>query len=120
MHSQTPELDKTALIPTYVPTVETELPVKQQIIDEVACNCYLAVKQRIPNLPLTKNLIPNSEVAVGSVAIFKYPSGLMHYAYVESFGTEVFKVSESNYLPCQRGERLVNLNDKSLLGFYAI
>lgn len=42
----------------------------------------------------------------------------MHYAYVESFGTDVFRVDESNYKPCVKEKRLVKYTDKALLGFY--
>lgn len=120
-YSAIPEPTYPALVATYVPTVEIEpeaVVEAPKLDNTLDCNCYMYVRSKIPNLPLTKDLKPNSEIAVGAVAIFKYPSGLMHYAYVESFGTDVFTVDESNYKKCVRAKRIVKLDDKALLGFY--
>ena len=82
----------------------------------VVCSCWALVKTKIPKLPRMKEIVPNSEIEVGSVAIFEYPT--KHVAYVSEVHDGYFIVSESNYKPCLYSERKVEMVDKSLLGFW--
>lgn len=84
----------------------------------VVCNCYALVKTRILDLPATKDLIPNSKIKVGSVALFNY-EGIKHYAYVEEIYADSFKIDESNYKPCLRTNRIVQIDDPRLIGFWS-
>lgn len=90
------------------------LEISDDTEDSVASNCYLYVQSRIPDLPLTKDLKPNSVPLVGSVAIFDYP----HYAYVEKLGDKGFIVSECNYDAGECGERFVDWGDEHIIGFW--
>lgn len=86
----------------------------------VVCSCWSAVKTKISNLPRMKDILPGGQVKVGGVAIFIYPSGLKHIAYIESISEEGFTVFEANYEPCKLGKRFVKWEDKSLIGFMNI
>lgn len=62
------------------------------------CNCYLYVKTKIPFLPSTKNLIPNTPSPIkGGLVILNY-KGKLHYALTPESGTdEGLLIDECNY-----------------------
>ncbi len=89
--------------------------------DEIACNCYLFVKQLLPNLPNTKYLIPNSPAQAGAVAIYLYPGNLPHYAYVTSVENDpVYGHWEdgSNLKHCTYYHRFVREDNPYLVGYW--
>ena len=62
---------------------------------------------------------PRTVIAVGTVAIFKYRSGISHVALVERLDADGFLVSECNYDGeggC--GKRFVPYNHYSIVGFW--
>lgn len=63
-------------------------------------------------------VLPNSEIEVGSVAVFMYPNNLKHVAVVTEVHDDHFVVSETNYHKCKAGVRDVLFTDKALLGFW--
>jgi hypothetical protein len=81
------------------------------------CNCWTFVHTKRPDLPLMKEIKPNSSRKVGSVAIFDY-DGIHHIAYVTEVHDDYFIVSEANYKPCTVAKRIVRYDDKSFLGFW--
>ena len=81
------------------------------------CNCYSYVKLRIPNLPATKDLIPNSPPRVGSVALFDY-HGKKHYVFVETLGSHTFSFPEANFEPCLVSRRSASYDDPFLVGYW--
>lgn len=68
------------------------------------------------------NILPKSPPTVGSVAIFKYGEGRArhHLAYVYKLEETGFIAKEEIAIDgeCVRRTRLVEWNDKALLGFY--
>ncbi len=107
-----------------------EAPIEVQKVDDcpdtlVRCNCYLFVKSKIPNLPLTKFLIPNIDKPIGgSVAIFNY-NGEPHYGVttgiMNTATTTLVKIDECNYKKGKCGSRWIDIyTDKALKGFYFI
>jgi hypothetical protein len=87
-------------------------------IPSTLCNCYLYVRTKIAGLPNTATIINNLSDN-GPVAVFYYPdSGLYHFTLVKKeTGSEIF-IEETNYKPCQYGERTVSKSDPSLVGFF--
>ena len=110
-----------ALEPQVVATVVSVLEEPEIIVsEEERCNCYLFVKNNVEGLPLMANITPNTELEVGAVAIFKYPSGLKHVAIVREIWDGEFLVEETNYKNCKYGKRIVSEVDKSLIGFWKV
>ncbi len=106
----------------YAQTIDPPPPIIQQI-DEIACNCYLNVKKQIPNLPLMKDIVPNSMPFVGTVAKFVYTdknTGLAvnHIAIIIKLTNEGFWVSESNFHHCTYDQRFILWQDPHLTGFF--
>lgn len=85
----------------------------------VSMNCYLAVKLKIKNLPKMAEIVPNTELATSTIAIFSYRN-VKHIALVESVKKDSFVVWESNYRPGLIGRREVKINDPALQGFYEV
>jgi len=71
---------------------------KQAPRDETAYNCYMLVKSRIPEFPLTKDLVPNSIYPVkGGVVLLDY-NGTPHYALTpDEVEVEGYWIDESNF-----------------------
>lgn len=79
-------------------------------IDYVACNCYLYIKNKIPDFPNTKDLIPNSIYpTVGGVIILQYK--VPHYVLVEKVIEEGVWIAESNFGGCGYSKRLLTWQD---------
>lgn len=81
-------------------------------------NCYLTVKLKIKNLPKMAEIVPNTQIATGTVAIFQYKE--KHVAYVESVSEDTFVVYEGNYKPFVIERRTVKKTDPALVGFFKI
>lgn len=115
VHSVEPE-------PPSMVVLESAEPPSMVVLEDVSllCNCYAYAKSKIPELQNTSKITPNTDIEVGTVAIFKYPSGVKHYAIVKSVSKESFVVDESNYKRCVQKDRTVSIDDKYLLGFYKI
>jgi hypothetical protein len=85
----------------------------------VLCNCWAFLRATyVPDLPPMADLIAGAGPAFGEIAVFRYPSGLHHFARVTGQGAGYFTVDEANYEPCERTERQVPFTDPSLIGFY--
>ena len=90
----------------------------------MVCNCWGYIKANyVKNLPRTKDLVPNlSSPKAGAVAIYKYPSGINHYAYVTSVDLEAHSYKEigANLKGCDITRRTVDFDNKYLQGFWAL
>lgn len=94
-------------------------PDEAPVNDPLASNCYLYIKTRfIPTLPQTRYLVPNSDAQIGAVALFTYPSGLRHYAYVQQVSEGFITIVESNYRAGQYTTRTISIYSASLDGFW--
>lgn len=96
----------------------TTAPVVPAVLEKQLCNCYLYVKQHYPDLPLTKDLVPNFKPRVGRVALFRY-GALNHYAIEGQVieGEGFYIESENNYSHCKTTYgRFVRFDDPSYLG----
>lgn len=104
--------------PAPIATATPAIPVvKRKLAPNVACNCYLYVKQFVPNLPRSKFLVPNFKPREGRVALFNY-DGLPHYAMIGTVTPTGFYIAhESNYKKCKISQgRFVSFNDPHYLG----
>jgi hypothetical protein len=83
------------------------------------CNCYLFVKESLPNLPPTKQILSNLTTS-GEVIVFYYAAvGLYHYALVKEVHQNHYVIEETNYRRCQYGKREVSKSDPSIIGFFS-
>lgn len=84
----------------------------------VCANCYLFIKAYFyKDLPLQKDIVPNSYAFEGAVVIFKYGE-VDHLAYVKELREDGFLVAEANYEKGLIKDRLVNYNDDRIVGFF--
>lgn len=114
-------LEVTIPVPTVITPVPTVPVAKSEVIDEVECNCWQYVKRRVPNLPNTKDIVPNVGFPViGSTVIQKFKSGLMHYAIVEEIKDKSFIVSESNFHHCKYDTREISTDDPNIVGYFVV
>ena len=81
-------------------------------------NCWEYTRQVYPSLPSTREIWNNLTDTPGGVAVFRYPSGLEHYAVVESIGTSTIHIKETNYRHGTVTERDISLTDPALKGFF--
>ena len=84
----------------------------------VSCSCWAFVKTQVKDLPKMKDIVPNANRAVGTVAVFQYKKS-KHIALVTEVHDTYFIVRESNFNPCELSKRKVYYDDKNLLGFYS-
>ena len=100
-------------------TTQAEQPKKNTYTAE-ACSCILYVQnkgialkgdadQQKPNLF-------GEEPKRGDVVILRYKSE-SHVAYIEGVFSGGIYISESNYKPCKKTERLLAWNDQNIVGF---
>ncbi len=84
-----------------------------------SCVSYL---NRVIGAPLVDAVFyqtfPRTQMAVGSVALFKYHNGISHVALVEALGANGLTVSECNYVHGVCGLRYVPYGTYSLIGFW--
>lgn len=127
-HSNISPQYSSVVLPTAAPDPNNSTSSTPQIVDKApetklnksdAYNCYMYVRNRfVPNLPPTRLLRPNSEAQNGAVALFTYPSGLRHYAYVLNRSGDSVTIAESNYRKGQYTTRTISINSPSLDGFW--
>lgn len=98
----------------YYEPVEEDIPIVSKP-DPITTNCYAYIAQYV-KLPPTREILPNTAIYPGVVAIFQYK--VKHYALVEKLTEEGFVVKESNYTPGVIGERFIKWNDPKLIGFF--
>ena len=94
-------------------------PERQEVLDVVKCSCVKGVRSFGAYIPYGTNAVdikPNTTVAVGTIAIFKYTT-THHIAYVKSIEEKGFLIQETNFKECQYGERFIKWNDPYLEGF---
>lgn len=98
-----------------VPTVYAEAP---QVIEEpippmiehnndtlINCNCYVYIKSKIPDFPMTKDLKSNTIYpSVRGVVVMDY-DGIPHYAFIESVTETGINVSQTNIPSCEYSEK---------------
>lgn len=80
-------------------------------------NCYMYSKSKVPNLPHTIDLYPNTPAVVGAVALFNY-HGIPHYAVVLEVEIDRVLIDETNFHHGRHDHRVISLQDPSLLGFW--
>lgn len=78
-------------------------------------NCYTYVSL-FTKLPKMRDIVPNTNRAPSTVAIFQYNQ--KHIAYVTKIEDGGFWVKEANYKPALVSTRFVLYDDPSFLGFY--
>ena len=61
--------------------------------------------------------INRHEPAVGEVVVLD-ESFYGHTAYITEVYKDSFKVTETNYIPCKRSERIIKNNYSKIIGFY--
>lgn len=82
-------------------------------------NCWSYVVERIGEIVLAAELVPNSDPKPGTIAVMRYEKqGLSHYAYVEVVTDDYILISETNYKAGQFGYRFLPYTYDHLLGFY--
>ena len=71
-----------------------------------------------------RDVRPNSWVpAIGSWVIFEPGGEYQYYGHVGvvmgiDYGNQKIKVLEANYVPCQRGERWISIDDPAIVGYF--
>lgn len=86
----------------------------------ILANCYLYAKHIYPNLPPTKEIWANLTQEPGGVAVFKYASGLEHYAVVDFVGTSTISISETNFRAGTMSKRVIQFDDENLVGYFHV
>lgn len=117
-----------ALAPRVQAQYSAPIPTPQPVAtttDPVLSNCYAYVRSQIPGLPLQSELIPNSSVFVGAVAIFEYISKetgekLDHDAIVVSFDAEGFWVRDANFGGPGIRTHFIKWGDPHFKGFFKV
>ena len=108
-----------ALLAPSTPEPPVQPPPEVILAETDACNCWQFIKNRyIPDLPNTSSLIPSVDAQIGAVALFVYPNGVNHYAYVTGLSEGHLTVREANYSKCKIGTRVIPLVDPALRGFW--
>lgn len=84
---------------------------------EERCNCFEFVKNRIQSKPRMSDIVPNTKMATGTVAIENF-KGIKHVSLVTKIDADGFWVEESNYHHCATGTRFIHYDRYSLVGFW--
>lgn len=75
--------------------------------DEVACNCWLYIKNKIASWPNTKDIVANSIYpTVGGVTILNY-DGILHYVWNREVTEAGIWIKESNFYNCEYSTRFL-------------
>lgn len=85
------------------------------------CSCVTFVKRLTGYdevVGAAKNWPKNSETPVVGGVVVLNESKPGHVAYITSVQGYSFTVSEANYKSCQRSVRILNISDKSIMGFW--
>ena len=105
----------------------TITPITEDIITEAPtnwselCSCVLYVKALGHDISGNAvNLKVNTTTPqVGGLALFRYPDGQGHVAFIEQVLEDGITVSETNYNRCQWSRRFVEFNNYALRGYLA-
>lgn len=81
------------------------------------CNCWQYVKNNVVGTTRMAEIIPNSEAAVGSVAI-EWFGNVKHVSVVVQVTDTGVLVHETNYRRCQFTERFIDFSSHRLAGFW--
>jgi hypothetical protein len=89
----------------------------------VAYNCFLRLRQHIPDLPRSKDIKPNMTNAQEGVAVLLTyhrgtPKEIKHYAYLKKIVEGGYVLDECNYSKGICGERTISRVDPALDGFW--
>tara|TARA_R110000851_G_scaffold96046_3_gene208443 strand:+ start:2525 stop:2911 length:387 start_codon:yes stop_codon:yes gene_type:complete len=82
-----------------------------------ACNCVTFVRNRVSGMPPMAVTLPNSEAAVGAVAI-EFFGNIKHVSVVTEVHATGVQVIEANYSHCETGSRFIPYDKYSLVGFW--
>ena len=97
----------------WLPKIDPDLAYKIKI----SCSCVQYAQHKgIKIKGNASSFMPNSTPAVGTLALFRYPSA--HVAEVVWLGAEIFMVDESNWKPCVIAKRIVRYDNIGLIGFH--
>ena len=83
-----------------------------------ACNCYAYVKNRLSELGSMASINPNTEAAVGVVAV-EWFKKIKHVSIVTKVEVSGVWVEEANYNHCKTGVRFIPFEKYSLVGFWS-
>ena len=102
-----------------VPEVKETLEKKPPMVDEVASNCYLYMKQKFPTLPNTSELKPNTTPRIGVMAIFKSPVYIQHYGKIVGFDAEGFWLEDTNWGGAGYRTHYMKWSNPDIAGFWS-
>lgn len=90
------------------------------IRDDTACSCIKTARAEGIDIPIGTNAVdlkPNSSPEIGALILLSYPN-TEHVAKILAFTGEGFLVTEGNFKPCERGERIIYYIDPFIRGFW--
>ena len=96
----------------YIPSLNLEMT------DYDPCSCISFVKSVLNFKGVFGNaedLIPNTDIAVGVVILFKDHAGI-----VTDLNSKTVSFEEANYLKCKRSSRTLPRNDPKIKGYYKV
>ena len=102
------------------PSAKVWLPKLPKETVPMACSCIKTARSLGANIPYgtyAADLVPNTELKQGVVALFRY-SGVSHAAMVTEVLADGFWIYEGNYQRCRFSERFIPLTDPALIGFW--
>ncbi len=82
------------------------------------CYAYLKYSLKISGLPKMAQIIANSSLKKGAIAIFNYSGNIKHVAYVTAVNGHTFTVKEANFKAGVIGTREISIDDPYLMGFW--
>lgn len=85
-----------------------------------SCSCVKTARVlglAVPANTNAEDLIPNSTPYVGGGVLIN-SRGIRHLSVIQAITEDGFFIKEGNYEACKIGERFLNFNDNSIIGFY--
>lgn len=96
---------------------KAELDEESKVDYSEVCNCWQYVKNNVVGATNMASMQPNSEAAIGSVAI-EWFGNVKHVSIVIAVTEEGVMVHETNYRRCQFTERFIDFSSNRLAGFW--
>lgn len=89
-------------------------------IENIFCSCVQTANYLNPKVPLqdADKFKPNSNPAVGTLALFKFSNGVYHVALIDKIGDKGFHIKQGNKIKCMFSEEWIDWNNPYLTGFY--
>ena len=87
----------------------------------VACSCIKTARSLGVDLSYNtdaSDLVGNTTIHVGALALFKFPNGVSHVALIDILETNRFHVKQGNKTPCEITEEWIDINNPYIVGFF--